>query len=179
MEIENIATLTRIITAMITPVILILATASILGITSQRLSKALERARRMWEQLLHFPELEGHIELEEEARVHLTSLIKKVSKRARLLQKAMIILYISLSLFVGTSVAIGFIALAGSSTYWIPMAMEVGGIALLFYSTVILILEARIAVRSVKQETEFVLNIENHRHHRKPWPWENELSYKE
>lgn len=172
MDIQNMSALTRIITAMITPVILILATASILGITSQRLSKALERARRMWEQMLHFPEVEGHSELEDEAKSHLSSLIKKVSRRARLLQKAMIVLYITLSLFVGTSVAIGFIALAGSTTYWIPMALEIAGIALMFYSTVILIIEARIAVLSVKQETSFVLEIESFRHRKKCWEQE-------
>lgn len=160
MDIQNISTLTRIITAMITPVILILATASILGITSQRLSKSLERARRMWEQIIKFPEVESHKELEREAKCHLVSLIKKASKRARLLQHAMTVLYISLSLFVATSAAIGFIFLAGYSIFWIPVLLEVGGIALLLYSTVILIMESRIAVRAVRQETSFVLNIE-------------------
>lgn len=161
LEIENISTLTRLITAMITPVILILATASILAVTSQRLGKSLDRVRRIWEQIIKFPQVEGNKRLEKESNKHLVSLLKKATKRARLLQQAMTVLYISLSLFVGTSVAIGLIALAGYNIYWIPVALELGGIALLFYSTVILIIESRIAVRAVKEETAFVLCIED------------------
>jgi len=163
MEIENVGTLTKIITAMLTPVILILATTSILGVTSQRLSRALERARKIWEQILHYPEVQGNSELQKEAHIHLCILIKKVSRRARLLQKAMTILYISLSLFVGTSVAIGSVVLTSSANYWIPMMLEIIGFAMLFYSTVILIIEARISVKAVKQETSFVLSIEKFR----------------
>lgn len=148
---------------MLTPVILILATTSILGITSQRLSRALERARKIWEQILHFPEVQGHTQLENEAHQHLSLLIKKVSRRARLLQKAMTILYVSLSLFVGTSIAIGTVFITGSIKYWIPMVLEVTGFGLLFYSTIILIIESRISVRAVKQETSFVLSIDKFR----------------
>lgn len=166
MEIETITALTRIISAMITPVILILATGSILGITSQRLSKALERARKMWEQMLRFPEIEGHPELEPEARRHLVVLIKKVTKRARLLQQVMTVLYICLSLFVGSSVAIGFIEVIDVESYWIPMGMEMTGVLLLFYSSIILIIESRLAVFTVKKETDFVMQIEKYlRHH--------------
>lgn len=146
---------------MLTPVILILATTSILGVTHQRLSRALERARKMWEQMLHFPEVQGHAELEQVAHDHLSFLIKKVSKRARLLQKAMMVLYISLSLFVGTSVAIGTLVLTRSGNYWIPMLFEILGVGLLFYSTIILIVESRIAAKAVKFETTFVLKVEH------------------
>ena len=62
----------------------------------------------------------------------------------------------ALGIFVGTTISIGFDALLHNIA-WLPSSLGIAGTIVLFYGCVLLIAEARMALRSVKAEMEFTL----------------------
>ncbi len=87
----------------------------------------------------------------------LFQLLGLATRRSRLLQQALTSLYLTLSTFVATSVALGLVALFGVHFTWMPVAFGITGAGLLFYASLLLIAESRIALASVDAEMDFVL----------------------
>ena len=156
---NDISTAFTILSAMITPAVLILASGSLILTTSQRLSRALERARKIYFQFESLQENDHLHDKEIKKYALLRNQIKTITQRAQLLQYAMSTLQITLCLFVATSAAIGIVVLIGIQYAWIPTTLAMAGITLLFYSTVLLIRETRIALVSVKQEMVYANTI--------------------
>jgi hypothetical protein len=149
-----------ILSAMITPAMLIVACGSIILATSQRLGRSLERTRKV---VLEFEEkLAAPTEraLLEEERSVLFDLLRRAVHRSRLLQRAMTLLYFALSAFVATSVAIGIVAVTGKVYAWLPILLGLVGASLLFWASLLLITESRIAMKAVDEEMNFVLRLE-------------------
>lgn len=96
----------------------------------------------------------------EEARV-LSAQMHKATRRARLLQKAMSLLYLTLSIFVATSLALGVTDISHIRQTWIPLALGILGATLLFYASILLITESRIAVASVNEEMNYSIKFFN------------------
>jgi hypothetical protein len=137
-----------VLSAMITPAVLILATGSLLLTTSQRLSRSVDRARKLSvaiEQLAREPS-------ETERGSFLLRQLVVAAHRSRLLQRAMVCLYLALGLFVGTSTTIGAIELLHASAGWVPIALGMAGAALLLIASGLLILESRAALQVVVEE---------------------------
>jgi len=76
--------------------------------------------------------------------------------RSRLLQRALSRLYGALTFFVGTSVAIGLVAITGSQFTVIPIALGLVGAGLLLYAAFLLIKESRFALAAVNEEMDFM-----------------------
>lgn len=155
MEIQDSAL--TILSSMVTPTVLILATGSLLLTTSQRLGRSIERARKLLEQL----ELASTIKADEKylrgKRKVLFDLLGMATKRSRYLQSAMTILYITLSLFASTIIIIGLIEITEIRFPWLPLILGMLGAALLFYASLFLMAESRIALQSVKREMKFMV----------------------
>lgn len=148
-----------VLSAMITPAILIMACGSLILTTSQRLSRVIDRARRISERLValaHTPEESWLIEGE---RAVLVRLLERAVGRARRLQRAMMTLYLSLGSFVATSAALGVVTYAGPVYAWMPLPLGALGTALLLLACGFLIEESRIALAAVGEETDFALRI--------------------
>jgi hypothetical protein len=146
-----------VLSAMITPAVLISACGSLILATSDRLSKAVTRTREISDQLLpRAGDLENP-EGEEERRMLFTQL-DFVTTRSRLLQRALSRLYAAVAFFIGTSVAIGLVAGTNSSEYtlYIPIALGLYGAALLLYAAFLLIKESRYALAAVNAEMDFI-----------------------
>ena len=79
-----------------------------------------------------------------------------VTTRARLLQRALSRLYAALGFFIGTSVAIGLVAVTDSSFTIVPVALGLGGAGLLLYAAFLLIRESRFALTAVNEEMDFM-----------------------
>ncbi len=140
-----------ILSAMITPAVLISACGSLILATSDRLSKAVMRTREVSNQLrLVEPE-----EQEEERRMLFTQL-DYVTTRSRLLQRALSRLYAAVGFFVGTSVAIGLVAATSSEYTLIPLGLGLYGASLLLYAAFLLIKESRFALAAVNAEMDFI-----------------------
>lgn len=147
-----------ILSSMVTPTVLILATGSLLLTTSQRLGRSIERARKLLDQLENFGKSEGDEVYIQGKRKVLFDLLGMATKRSRYLQSAMTILYIALSIFVSTIIIIGVIEITEIRFPWLPLILGMLGAGLLFYSSLFLMAESRIALQSVKREMDFMVN---------------------
>jgi threonine/homoserine/homoserine lactone efflux protein len=65
--------------------------------------------------------------------------------------------YLGLGMFVATSVAIGVVALADKPRYTIvPVILGIAGACFLFYGSMLLIFEARLALSTIHAEMDYV-----------------------
>ena len=144
-----------VLSAMITPAVLISACGSLILATSDRLSKAVVRTREVSDQLRPRPGDDENPDRQEERRMLFTQL-DFVTTRSRLLQRALSRLYAALGFFVGTSGAIGLVAATSSDYTLLPIGLGLYGAALLLYAAILLIRESRFALAEVNTEMDFI-----------------------
>jgi hypothetical protein len=144
------------LTAMITPALLISATGSLVLSTSTRLGRVVDRVRVLEERLstLITTEDKSSIPLYDQRLETIVNLLDKVTTRSRILQRAMGAFYYGLGFFILTSVSI---AVAGFvNTYrWLPIPIGIVGIIFLFYGSLLMLFETRMATATVKAEMDF------------------------
>lgn len=143
-----------VLSAMITPAVLILASGSLIMTTSSRLIRCIDRVRDMAEELEALSDSPTGIKSEK--RELLYGQLKTNTWRARLLQRAMAILYVGISFFIGTSVSIGVIALLEVSLGWFPLILGFLGSAMLFAASLYLMFESRLALLTTTAEMDYI-----------------------
>ncbi len=148
------------LTAMVTPTLLISATGSLVLSTSTRLGRVIDRVRELETRLsdLIVAEDKESIPLYDKRLDTVVKLLDKVTTRARILQKAMGAFYYGLGFFILTSVTIALVALLSeffSSYRWLPIPIGVIGIVFLFYGSVLMLRETRMATATVNAEMDF------------------------
>ncbi len=141
---------------MITPALLISAAGTFILSTSNRLGRVVDRVRAIADLLDDLMHSKASIELVEERKAMLVGQLSQLSKRADLLQRSLTVFYIASGAFVASSVAIGVSAIFDSNQAWIPVALGLLGACFLFYGSVMLIFEARLAVSALRSETSFL-----------------------
>ncbi|HYG02814.1 MAG TPA: DUF2721 domain-containing protein [Chryseosolibacter sp.] len=142
---------------MITPAVLILASGSLIMTTSQRLGRVIERLRVISQEFMKIERTEDAASDNEIQRRILYTLLRKSAQRSKLLTRAMILLYVSLGLFVATSLAIGVVSITHLKHTWIPTAFGMAGAAILFASSGILIIESRLTYSVITHEVDYVI----------------------
>lgn len=144
------------LTAMVTPALLISATGSLVLSTSTRLGRVVDRVRQLEERLseLIYRDDKEDIPLYDKRVEVIVDLLDKVTSRSRLLQRAMTWFYYGLGMFVLTSVTIA-VAAFFSSYRWLPIPIGIVGIMFLFYGTILMIRETRMATATVNAEMDF------------------------
>lgn len=150
----NFANAISVLSAMITPAVLISACGSLILATSDRLNRAVSRTREISGQLAPLARIERTAEIDEEWRMLFVQL-DYVTTRSRLLQRALSRLYGALAFFIGTSVTIGLVAVTSPRLTPVPVALGLVGAALLLYVAFILIKESRFALAAVNDEMDF------------------------
>jgi Protein of unknown function (DUF2721) len=141
-----------VLTAMITPAVLISACGSMILSTSARLGRVVDRVRTLSDRLEN-----KSAETDRERQASIFQQLDKLTSRARILQRCMVTFYLSLGMFVATSVAIGVVPFTGSQRYnMIPVGLGLAGACFLFYGSVLLILEARLALSTIHGEMDFI-----------------------
>jgi hypothetical protein len=146
-----------ILSSMITPAVLILASGSLIMTTSQRLSRVIERVRKISQEFMQIERSNDKESTNESKRRILYTLLRKSARRSKLLTSAMSLLYISLGLFVATSLAIGIVGIMHIRFTWIPTAIGMIGAVTLFMSSAILIIESRLTYSVIADEVDFVI----------------------
>lgn len=148
------------LTAMITPALLISASGTLVLTTSTRLGRVIDRSR----------ELEGRlnelITTEDKSEIPLYSrrievvfeLLDKVTTRSRMLQKALFVFYCSLVFFVLTSLLIGVIGLIDLYA-WVPIPVGLIGILFVFYGSILMMQESRMATATTNAEMDITWEI--------------------
>lgn len=151
---RDLASVLGVLSAMITPAVLILATGSLIMTTSNRSIRCVDRVR---ERALELEELgESTGELADAKRRHLYSQLEINTRRARLLQKAMSRLYFGISFFIATSVSIGLVALLHIDIGWVPLVLGFIGAGLLLAASIYLIFESRLALTTTYAEMDYI-----------------------
>ena len=146
-----------VLTAMITPAVLISACGSMILSTSSRLGRVVDRVRSLSERLEEMADRKERGEAATERQASIFQQLDKLTSRARLLQRCMVTFYVSLGMFVATSVAIGIVGFANNPRYnYIPVTLGIAGACFLFYGSVLLIFEARLALSTIHGEMDFI-----------------------
>ena len=156
---EAFSTALAVLTAMITPAVLISACGALILSTSTRLGRVTDRVRLLidrFEEMMRNQEDEG-VEMFEERRAATFDQLDRLTTRSRLLQRSMTVFYLALGVFVATSVAIGMVAAVGQAVYsWVPVVLGLVGSCGLFYGSVLLVFEARLAQAALNAEMDFI-----------------------
>jgi len=159
---EGLSSALTVLTAMITPAVLISACGTMILSTSARLGRVVDRVRALSDKLEELAAVEGRIELLDERRAVIFSQLDKLTSRARILQRSMTIFYTALGIFVATSVAIGIVAVTSTRYSWIPVVVALFGAGFLFYGSMLLIFEARLALTTIHIEMDFIWRFTKH-----------------
>ncbi|PRD46937.1 DUF2721 domain-containing protein [Sphingobacterium haloxyli] len=149
---DNFAQVLTVLSSMITPVVLIMANGSLILSTSQRLSREIERTRKLGKELKQLTDTETRERDDDEEILAVYKQLKRSTKRVLHLQRAMTSLYVSLLFFVATSVSIGVVDILHLTYNWIPVTLVLMGAVLLFYACLELISESRLAFIAVHFE---------------------------
>lgn len=154
LNITNLGAALNVLTAMITPALLLSATGTYILSTSNRLARIVDRIRSLTQ---HVEELgmDQSAALRDERIERYRGEIKMQSKRLRLIQTALTMLYFAAVMFVCTSIAIGVVSTVSLVFYWVPVAFGITGACLMLVAAVALAFEARQAVQDLYEETEF------------------------
>lgn len=155
--IDQISTI-NVLSSMITPVVLIMAVGSFIISTAQRLGRSIDRSRAILEQLREVYKSKEHHYSAGEVQL-LKNLLRRSSSRSRLLQRSLAMLYFALIFFVLTSIILGFSFLVEWTVQWLSVFTGLGGAVLLLISAVLLIMDSRLALRSINEETKWTRHI--------------------
>jgi hypothetical protein len=154
------ATALTVLSAMITPAVLISACGTLTVSTATRLSRVIERTRRLGDELARtIAEAAEPADLIEERRQLLLGQLDRATRRSRLLQRALARLYWAICVLVGTTVAIGLVAASGQGYGFVPIGLGLAGAGLLFDASVALIRESRLAIGAIEDEMTFVWRV--------------------
>lgn len=154
---EPTSTAIAVLTAMITPAVLISACGSMILSTSSRLGRVVDRVRALSDRLEEFARESRDSDDSKERQAIIFEQLDKLTSRARILQRSMVVFYLGLGMFVATSVAIGLVALTNNARYTIaPVVFGLAGACFLFYGSMLLIFEARLALSTIHAEMDFI-----------------------
>ncbi|MDX2267323.1 MAG: DUF2721 domain-containing protein [Bryobacter sp.] len=153
---QNLSSALQVLTAMLTPALLLSACGSFIISTSNRLGRVVDRVRKLsdrMEELMHNP---PDIELIAERSAMIEKHLELQSKRASLLMRTLVALYIASGLFVLTSVSIGVVAIISVHWSWIPVVFGIGGAIMMLVAAIRLVKEAHLALDGLHDETAFL-----------------------
>ena len=135
-----------VIAAMITPAFFLTAVGSLLISSNNRLARVVDRMRV---EIQHLRDAHGGARRELEIRIAIHR------RRSYLVLAALRLLYAALSAFVGTSISIAVdAALLANRMPFLPTALAVIGVLLMFAASMCLGHEARLGLRALNRELE-------------------------
>jgi hypothetical protein len=156
---EALQSAVTVLTAMITPAVLISSCAALILSTSLRLGRVADRVRSLSDKLEAITHGETKPEHYRERLRTIFFQLDKLTSRARILQRSIVVFYTALGTFVATSIAIVVVAVSGSQFVWLPVAAGFGGACLLFYGSVTLVYEARLSLQTINTEMNFIWHL--------------------
>ena len=135
----------RILTSMLAPALLMAATGSLLVSANARLARVVDRLRAIINQLDNGDEM---------TRAEIEAQIISHRRRAHLMLRACLLLYLGLGAFVGTSLALAVDALIGFRLPYLPTGLAIVGVLGLLGASLCLGREVSLSVRSFDRELD-------------------------
>lgn len=148
-----------VLTAMITPAVLISACGALIFSTSTRMGRVVDRVRTLSERFEALARRHEDDPLWEERRVIVFEQLDRQTSRARLLQRAMVAFYAALCTFISSSVAIAVVSAAARSFTWVAAGLGLLGSVFMLYASVLLVIESRMALGAITSEMDFVWQV--------------------
>src|SRR4051812_46384737 len=144
------------LTAMVTPALLISATGSLVLSTSTRLGRVVDRVRWLEDRLssLMYADDKATVPLYDKRVEVIVDLLDKVTSRSRILQRALATFYYGLGFFILTSVVIAVVGLFNIYR-WLPIPVGIVGIMFVFYGSILMLRETRMATATINAEMDF------------------------
>jgi hypothetical protein len=136
-----------LISAMITPVFLIVASGTLVNATLQRMTRVTDRARALIDLVAADHKENEH----EQERIHVRWLMTYRS-RSNWVERALISYYVAISSFIASSLAIAFDRFMHDAAPWLAVYLVVGGALMLFAGTMCLLVETTIAAGTLRDE---------------------------
>jgi hypothetical protein len=161
-RLETPATALAVLTAMITPAVLISACGALIFSTSTRLGRVIDRVRFLtakFEELARNPQAD---EMADDRRNLFFVQLARQATRARLIQRAMVAFYTALGVFVATTVAIAITSSVAHNYTWVSVVFGLMGTMFMLYGSVLLIIESRMALAAILTEMDFVAKVSRH-----------------
>ena len=156
---EALQSAVTVLTAMITPAVLISSCAALVLSTSLRLGRVADRVRVLSDKLEEISHGENKPEHYPERLRTIFLQLDKLTSRARILQRAIVVFYTALGVFVATNIAIVFVAVSGSQYASLPVIAGFAGACLLFYGSITLIYEPRWSLQTINTEMNFIRHL--------------------
>ena len=148
-----------ILTAMITPAVLISACGALIFSTATRMGRVIDRVRHLsarFEELARNPQAD---DMAAERHALLFTQLERQTARARLIQRAMAAFYSALGVFVATSVAIAVLHAVARRYTWLAVVLGLAGAMYMLYGSVLLIVESRMALSAILSEMDFLSKV--------------------
>ena len=161
-RLEAPANALAVLTAMITPAVLISACGALIFSTGTRLGRVIDRVRFLtgkFEDLARNPQAD---EMAAERRALIYNQLDRQTSRARLIQRAMVAFYTALGTFVATTVAIAVAHSVARNYTWLGVVLGLIGAMFMLYGSVLLIIESRLALAAVLSEMDFASKVSRH-----------------
>lgn len=149
----------NLLSAMITPAILIVATASLISCALMRLARVGDRVRVLT-QIAEDIRVGKCTDHPAERRNELKGEFLLYQKRGELILIILSLQYGTVGFFVATSVAVFLDFLLGNPWLFLPAGLCIAGISLLLLSSLLLMYENRLAIKALRREIEFVHQLE-------------------
>lgn len=158
---ENYATLT----AMITPALFMTANGSLIISTSNRMSRIVDRTRQLSLTGDELSRGDKPLDFIDDRLEHVAVQLDRMVRRSDLIRYALTLLYLAMSMFVGTSLTMAVDALLEHPIIAVPTTLAIMGVSLMFAACVLLVRETRIALRNNRLEILFYQKLRNQRKH--------------
>jgi hypothetical protein len=140
------------ITAMITPALLLLGSASLVGSALVRMARVVDRARFL-AAIAH----EGNLDRIGVTTDQLRSWLQSHAKRARYAERSIALLYGAIVVFVSTCLSIALDRAVDGSLNWLPIAFAVAGTILLLCGGAYMVVESRLSGEQISIEIRSAL----------------------
>lgn len=158
-RLEAPANALAVLTAMITPAVLISACGALIFSTATRMGRVIDRVRFLsgrFEELARNPEAD---DMAADRLPLLYAQLERQTYRARLIQRSLVAFYSALGVFVATSVAIAVLNSVARNYLWISVFLGLLGSMFMLYGSFLLIIESRMALAAVTSEIEFLSKV--------------------
>ncbi|GGN36396.1 MULTISPECIES: DUF2721 domain-containing protein [Deinococcus] len=153
----------QVLTAMITPAVLISGAGTLLMSTSSRLGRVTDRVRQLTARFKVLVSDEGRAEaLARDEKRLIVKQLPRLARRSRIIVRAMTALYLAVALLVLTSILIGGSALLGAQAGPLPVILAIAGAASLAYGALLLSFETRLSARTTREEMQFLITLGDH-----------------
>jgi hypothetical protein len=135
------------IAAMITPALLILASASLVASVLVRMARVVDRAR-----VLTGSAHDGSWQRLGATRDLLRIWLDRHATRARYAERSIVLFYSAVVIFIATCLALALVRVTSERLAWLPVSLAVGGTLLLLGGGAWMVAESRLAGEQIQEE---------------------------